>query len=142
QARTALDGRQSAQAGTLLQLAAVLGPSTELDALNERMRMSKLFAASGPKEVAEASLTRTRKLEIEYPRNALAHRIEGSVELAYTVTAKGAVADINVLDSNPPGVFEKAASNAVAQLRYKPVLDDGKAVAVATKMLVRFRVQS
>ena len=48
----------SAQAGTLLQLAGVLGPSADLDALNERMRMSELFAASGPKQVAEASLTR------------------------------------------------------------------------------------
>jgi TonB family protein len=142
QARTALDGGQSAQAGTLLQLASVLGPSTELDALNERMRMSKLFAASGPQQVAEASLTRTRKLEIDYPRDALGHRIEGAVELGYTVTAKGTVADVKVLDSNPPGVFEKAASDAVARLRYKPVLEDGKAVAVATKMLVKFRVQS
>jgi TonB family protein len=142
QARTALDGGQPAQAGTLLQLASVLGPSTELDALNERMRMSKLFAASGPHEVTEASLTRTRKLEIDYPQDALAHRIEGAVELGYTVTAKGAVADVKVLDSNPPGFFEKAASNAVARLRYKPVLEDGKAVAVATKMLVKFRVQS
>jgi len=142
QARTALDGGQSAQAGTLLQLAGVLGPSADLDALNERMRMSELFAASGPKEVAEASLTRTRKLEIEYPQNALERRIEGAVELGYTVTAKGAVADIKVLDSNPPGVFEKAASNAVARLRYKPVLEDGKAVAVATKMLVKFRLET
>ncbi len=142
QARTALDGGQSAQAGTLLQLAGVLGPSADLDALNERMRMSELFAASGPKEVAEASLTRTRKLEIDYPRNALKNRIEGAVELGYTVTAKGTVADVKVLDSNPPGVFEKAASTAVGRLRYKPVLEDGKAVAVATKMLVKFRVQS
>jgi TonB family protein len=142
QARTALDGAQSAQAGTLLQLASALGASTELDALNERMRMSKLFAASGPREVAEASLTRARKLEVDYPRNALASGIEGAVELGYTVTAKGAVTDVKVLDSNPPGVFEKAASDAVARLRYKPVLEDGKAVAVATKMLVKFRVQT
>jgi TonB family protein len=142
QARTALDGGQSAQAATLLQLASVLGPSTELDALNERMRMSKLFAASAPREVAEASLTRARKLDVDYPRNALEHHVEGAVELGYTVTAKGAVADIKVLDSNPPGVFEKAASDAVARLRYKPVLEDGKAVAVATKMLVKFRVQT
>jgi TonB family protein len=142
QARVALDGAQAGQAGPLLQLASALGPSTELDALNERMRMSKLFAASAPQEVAEASLTRTRKLEIEYPHNALVHRIEGAVELSYTVTAKGTVADIKVLDSNPAGIFEKAASIAVARLRYKPVLDDGKAVAVVTRILVKFRVGS
>jgi TonB family protein len=142
QARTALDSGQSAQAGTLLQLASGLGPSADLDALNERVHMSKLFAVSGPKEVAEASLTRTRKLEIDYPQNALQHRIEGAVELGYTVTAQGVVADIGVLDSNPPGVFEKAARNAVARLRYKPVIENGKAVAVATKMLVKFRVET
>jgi TonB family protein len=142
QARTAIDAGQSAQAGTLLQLASGLGPSADLDALNERVRMSKLFAASAPKNVAEASLTRTRKLEIEYPPNAFAHRIEGAVELGYTVSAQGVVTGIEVLHSNPRGVFEKAASDALARLRYQPVLEDGKAVAVATKMLVKFRPET
>jgi TonB family protein len=140
QARAALDGGQSAQAGTLLQLASVLGPSADLDSLNERLRMAKLFAASGPKDVSEASLTRTRKLEIDYPKDALERRIEGAVEIGYTVTAKGVVSDITILDSNPPGVFEKAATNAVSRVRYKPVVEDGKAVAVTTKMLVKFRL--
>jgi TonB family protein len=140
QARTALNGAQSAQAGTLLQLASQLGPSAELDTLNERLRVAKLFAASGPKEVAEASLTRTRKLEIDYPRNALENRIEGAVEIGYTVTAKGVVSDIKVLDSNPSGIFEKAATDAVSRVHYKPVLEEGKAVAVTTKMLVKFRL--
>jgi TonB family protein len=140
QARTALDGGQSERAGTLLQLASVLGPSTELDSLNERLRMAKLFTASSPKEVSEASLTRTRKLEIDYPRHALERRIEGAVEIGYTVTAQGAVADLKILDSNPSEIFEKAATDAVSRVRYKPVLEDGKAVAVTTKMLVKFRL--
>jgi periplasmic protein TonB len=140
QARAALDAGQSAQGGTLLQLASVLGPSADLDSLSERLRVSMLFAASGPKEVSEASLTRTRKLEVEYPQNALARRIEGTVEIGYTVTAKGVVSDIKILDSNPAGIFEKAATSAVSRVRYKPVLEDGKAVAVTTKMLVKFRL--
>jgi len=140
QARAALDGGQSAEAATLLQLAGGLGPSSELDALNERLRIAKLFLASGPKEVSEAALTRTRKLEIVYPRDALERRIEGAVEIGYTVTAKGVVSDIKVLDSNPSGIFEKAATDAVSRVRYKAVLEDGKAVAVTTKMLVKFRL--
>ena len=64
------------------------------------------------------------------------------MEIGYTVTTKGTVADIKVLESNPTGVFEKAASDAVARLRYKPFLEEGKAVAVATKILVKFRVQT
>ncbi len=97
---------------------------------------------AAPREVAEASLTRTKKLDVDYPVNALQRKIEGTVELSYTVTAKGAVADIKVLDANPPGVFEKAASIAVSRLRYKPVLEDGKPVAVATRILVKFRVET
>ena len=122
-----------------MQLATVLGPSPDLDALNDRLRTIKLFAAGGPKDVPEASLTRTRKLEVDYPQNALERRIEGAVEIGYTVTPKGTVADIKILDSNPSGVFEKAATSAVSRLRYKPVVEDGKPVAVATKMLVKFR---
>src|SRR5579859_4470182 len=135
QARTALQGGQSAQAETLLQLGSVLGPSSDLDALNERLRVAKLLAGA-PKLVAEASLTRTRKLEIDYPPSALEHKVEGAVEIGYTVTPKGTVADIKVLDSNPSGTFDKAATSAVARLRYKPVIEDGKPVSVATKMLV------
>jgi len=140
QARSALSAGQSGQAETLLQLASVLGPCAELDALNDRLHTTKLFAAGAPKEVAEASLTRTRKLDIDYPQDALERRIEGTVEIGFTVTAKGAVSDIKVLDANPSGVFDKAATNAVARLRYQPVVEDGKPVAVTTKILVKFRL--
>jgi len=140
QVRAALDGGQPAQADPLLQLAAGLGGSPELDALADRLRFIQYAAANAPKEVAEASLTRTKKLDVDYPANALERKIEGTVEIGYTVTAKGTVADIKVLDANPQGVFEKAATNAVSRLRYKPVLDGGKPLAVATKMLVIFRL--
>lgn len=96
--------------------------------------------STGPREVSEASLTRTRSLEIDYPQSALARGTEGRVEVGYIVTAKGSVADLKVLTSTPAGVFDRAAANAVARLRYKPVLDNGKAIPVSTKMLVIFRL--
>jgi len=40
--------------------------------------------------------------------------------VGYIVTSKGAVSDLEVLSATPPGVFEKAATNAVSRLRYKP----------------------
>jgi protein TonB len=142
QARTALDGAQLDQAESMLQLAAGLGSSADADALADRLRLAKSGSNGAPKEVAEASLTRTKKLEIDYPERALAQKIEGTVEIGFVVTPKGSVADVKVLDAHPKGVFEKAATNAVSRLKYKPVLEAGKAVAVATKMLVIFRLSS
>ena len=100
----------------------------------------KLPLSGAPQEVAETSLTRTRRLEVEYPPAALQKKTEGTVELGYLVTPKGAVADIKVLDANPSGIFETAATKAISRLRYKPVTDSGgKPIAVSTKMLVIFR---
>ena len=142
QVRAALEAGQSAKAQTLLQQAGTLGNSADLDALSERLRVMKLVAAGQPIEVPEGELTRTKKLEIEYPGSALSHKVEGTVNISYTVTPKGTVADIKVIESNPPGVFEKAASDAVSHLRYKPYLQNGKPIAVVTRLRVTFRVAS
>lgn len=141
EARAALDASQTGQADALLQVAVSLGPSPDLDVLRDRLRNADRAANSGPREVAEASLTRVRSLTIDYPLNALAQKIEGQVEVAYLVTPKGAVADLKVISSSPPGVFDKAAANAVSRLKYKPVLDGVKPAAVSTRMLVKFRVE-
>jgi protein TonB len=140
QARDVLDEGETGPARTLLDLGRTLGPSADIDALAERLSQAKAAPASGPREVAEASLTRTRTLDIEYPQDAVWKKIEGTVEIGFLVSPKGAVSNIKVLDSNPAGVFEKAAVRAVERLRYQPVMEGGKAVAVSTKMLVIFRL--
>jgi periplasmic protein TonB len=140
QARAALDASQPAQAESLLQLSASLGPSPDVDSLRDRLRSARAAVVTGPREVAEASLTRTRTLDIDYPTDALSSKTEGKVEVGYIVTPKGAVSDLKVLSSSPPGIFDKAAAGAVARLRYKPVLEGGKPIAVSTRMLVIFRL--
>jgi protein TonB len=140
QAGSAVDAAEPAQAEALLQLAGGLGSSPEADALAQRLRAAKTVASGAMPEVAENSLTRTRALDVEYPSGALEKKIQGTVELGYVVTAKGAVSDIKVLDANPPGIFETAATKAISRLRYKPGVDArGKPIAVSTKMLVIFR---
>jgi protein TonB len=140
QAGNAMDSADFAQADALLQLASTLGSSSEADALAQRLRSAKTAASGGLPEVAENSLTRLRALDVEYPSGALQKRIQGTVELGYVVTVKGGVSDIRVLDANPTGVFETAATKAISRLRYKPSVDArGKQIAVSTKMLVIFR---
>lgn len=143
QAGTSIDADELAQAESLLQLAGTLGPSPEADALAQRLRLAKVAATGAPQEVPEASLTRVRRLDVEYPSAALQKKIQGTVELAYLVTPKGVVANVKVLDSNPSGVFESAATKAISRLRYKPVTDSGgKPIAVSTRMLVIFRPET
>jgi protein TonB len=139
QARAALDAAQPANAEPLLQAAAGLGPSAGLDALNERLIQMKLAGATAP-EVLEASLTRVKNIQLDYPGEALRKNIEGWVDLSYMVTADGKVAKVKVLDSSPVGVFDGAASRALSRLRYKPMLVNGKASAVSTKLRIAFRL--
>ena len=139
QARAALDAAQSAKAEALLQMAAGLGTSAELTTLNQRLAQTKL-ASAGPPEVTEGDLTKVKTLELEYPEGALAKGVEGWVSVSYMVTTEGKITGIKVLDSSPAGVFEAAATQALSRVRYKPMLQGGKPIAVATKLRIAFRV--
>ena len=88
----------------------------------------------------EASLTRVKQLDPDYPDAALRKSIEGWVELSYVVTADGKVTNIKILDSTPAGVFDDAASKALSRLRYKPTIQAGKPIAVSTKVRIAFRM--
>jgi TonB family protein len=139
QARGALDAGQPATAEPLLQTAASLGASAGLDSLNERLIQMKLAGAAAP-DVVEASLTRVKNIQLDYPGDALRKNVEGWVDLSYVVTTDGKVTKVKVLDSNPTGVFDAAASKALSRLRYKPMLVGGKATAVSTKLRIAFRL--
>jgi TonB family protein len=140
QARAALDANQPDKADTLLQAAGGLGASADLSALNDRLAKMKQ-AGAGPPDVVEAALTRSRQLEPEYPEAALRKNIEGWVELSFVVTTDGKVTNIKLLDSNPAGVFDDAASKALSRMRYKPTMQAGKPIAVSTKLRVAFRMK-
>jgi TonB family protein len=139
QARAALDSAQPARAETLLQMAAGLGASADLAPLNQRLAQLKL-TATGPPEVLEASLTRAKAIELDYPSDALRRNVEGWVDVTYVVTAEGKVTTIKVLDSSPKGVFDVAATRALARMRYKPATQGGKSIAVSTKLRISFRL--
>ncbi|MEL0168310.1 MAG: energy transducer TonB [Pseudomonadaceae bacterium] len=70
-----------------------------------------------------------------YPKRAAAAGIEGSVTLRFTVNAEGRVEDIEVIASEPPGVFDRAARRAISRSRFVPRQENGAPVArEATKV--------
>ncbi len=117
QAAAALDGGQPARAEAQLKPAGADAPL-----------------------VSEASLTRVKGIELDYPGDALRKNIEGWVELSFVVTTEGKVAKIAVLNSSPAGIFDAAAAKALSRARYKPMLQDGKPLMVASKLRIAFRL--
>ncbi|MES2684296.1 MAG: energy transducer TonB [Pseudomonadota bacterium] len=70
------------------------------------------------------------KVEPVYPRRAQERGLEGFVVVSFTVTPTGAVADPVVVESEPQGVFDDAATRAVLRFKYKPRVENGKPIAV------------
>ena len=137
-ARASLDAGDTDKAEALMQKASSLGASSDLDAVNDRIRQRR--AGGDVLQMPEQSLTRLNKLDIQYPARALATNIEGWVELSYTVGPDGSVSNIKVLNSTPPRTFESSASKAVSRLRYQPVVQGGKAISVGTQVRIVYRV--
>jgi protein TonB len=73
-----------------------------------------------------------------YPTRANLNKIQGWVELDFTVAESGAVKEIAVHAASAPGVFEDAAISALSQWRYQPVQRDAKSVAQRARIRIRF----
>jgi TonB family protein len=137
-ARASIDAGDMDKAEALLQKAATLGASSDLDAVNDKIRQRR--AGGDLLQMPEQSLTRLNKLDVQYPPRALQSNIEGWVEIAYTVGADGSVSNIKVLNSTPARTFDSSASKAVSRLRYQPVIQGGKAISVGTQVRIVYRV--
>jgi TonB family protein len=81
------------------------------------------------------------RVAAEYPRGALAARLEGTVLLEFTVTRDGRVRSPRVLEADPAGVFEEAALEAVLGFRYVPqVMNDTLIDTEGVRDRIRFRL--
>ncbi|MEZ5499856.1 MAG: TonB family protein [Steroidobacteraceae bacterium] len=94
----------------------------------------------GPKRVALSSLTPLNGIEVRYPRSALRAGTEGYVDVEFTVEFNGAVSDAVALAAEPSGTFDRAAVQAVRQLRFKPVREGGASIRVRSQLRVQFKL--
>ena len=77
-----------------------------------------------------------------YPRRAAARGIEGYVLVEFTVTATGSVRDPLVVEAKPPGVFDRAATDAALKFKYKPKVLNGEGMDVqGVRNLIRFELE-
>ncbi len=138
-ARQALALEQYAAARRWLDEASSLGFASaestaarqDLDTAVNRQQFLTNVAAAG-------DLKPIKSVKPEYPKKAELAKVEGWVELDFTVAESGQVTDVAVHATSAPGVFESAAIGALSQWRYKPIVRDGKPVAQRARIRMRF----
>jgi len=91
--------------------------------------------------VSAASLKRTKTVNPVYPESARKRRTEGWVELAFTVTPNGTVDAVEVRNSSPAEVFDDAATRAIRQWRFEPIIRNGEAISQRAMVRLRFSNQ-
>ena len=134
-ARRALSLGQHDAAGTWLDEAVAAGYSAQEIAV---VRGELETASHTPAIVSGLALTRIDNVQPEYPIDAARRRLDGWVDLEFTVKPDGRVGDTLIRNAQPAGVFDQAAVKAVEQWRFKPVLRDNKAIEQRARIRVRF----
>ncbi len=76
-----------------------------------------------------------------YPRRAKRIKAEGFVLLEFTITQQGSVKDIKILKSQPPNIFDRSASRALKKWKFKPKIENKKAVEQRASVKINFQLE-
>ncbi|SNY51784.1 outer membrane transport energization protein TonB [Arsukibacterium tuosuense] len=68
------------------------------------------------------------RVEPRFPVEALRDGISGWVKLRFSIDESGSVTDVEVLQAEPRGVFDREAARALRRWKYQPQVIDGKAI--------------
>ncbi len=82
-----------------------------------------------------------RRIDPLYPYAARVRGITGKVVVKFLVDSQGRVSKINVLESEPKGVFEKNVISALQRWQFSPGLYMGRPVATWVVVPFEFRLQ-
>jgi TonB family protein len=127
----------------VLPIAGMTGPTARRGSAEPATETAATGQAAGSTDVVAAErLDRIVNREPVYPAQALRDGTRGWVELEFTIAPNGTVRDIEVVSAEPRGVFDNAASDAVAAWRFRPRVVNGQAVAQRSTVTMRFDVDS
>jgi protein TonB len=91
--------------------------------------------------VGEKTLVRTEYVPPKFPAATRNRGISGWVEVEFTVLTDGSTGNIVVTNSSPRKTFDTAATTAVSQWRYKPVMHEDQAIEQRVAVRIRFADQ-
>jgi TonB family protein len=88
--------------------------------------------------VSASTLTPTHRVSPIWPTSA-PDGVEGWVMLRFTVLPNGMVTEVEVKESQPQGVFDESARDALKQWRFEPVQRDGRTVAQRAEIRMKYK---
>ncbi|MCO5113955.1 MAG: TonB family protein [Bdellovibrionaceae bacterium] len=80
------------------------------------------------------------KGQLEYPLEARQKNISGYVILKILISENGVVQNVEVEESQPRGIFDRAAIQSVKSWRFEPAMIKGKFAAAWTSQKIRFEL--
>lgn len=96
-----------------------VAPSTTQNTKSSLPNLSKEEpSASMPEYETIDSFLVLKRVEPRYPRRAKRRGLSGFVDCKFKINPKGEVFDIEIIKSNPKGVFEKAAIKALEKWKF------------------------
>lgn len=107
-----------------------------LDTLSSRAGLEPV--TEGPEEPPQLAVP--PDLTRFYPQAARRRKLGGRTIVALAIDAKGRVVEVNVLRSEPPGLFERAAERAARTFRFTPAQREGRAVAARTRLELKWQL--
>jgi periplasmic protein TonB len=98
-----------------------------------------LSAEDSPKRLSQEAATSaaSSKVQPEYPQIAKQLGLEGKVELVAVVDEAGAVQKVETVSGNP--ILARAAVDALKRWKFKPHIEDGKAIKVTFPVAFTFK---
>ncbi|WP_333607847.1 energy transducer TonB, partial [Arsukibacterium sp.] len=84
----------------------------------------------------DKSATPVVRVEPRFPMDALRNGISGWVKLSFTIDETGGVTDVEVVQAEPRGVFDREAVRALRRWKYQPQVLDGKAIRQSNLQVV------
>lgn len=98
------------------------------------------FEPGGPQ--AEGDIIPVVVIRPMYPREAAMAGIEGWVKIEFTITEEGAVKDPQIVDAQPPRVFNREALRAIRKWKFKPRVVEGAAVERRATQVIDFALDN
>ena len=140
-ARDEVAAQEFAAAENWLAQAETLSADQE-DVANARDELEQEWANSaGNKVIPATNLTLVSFVQPDYPSLAMRRRVEGWVDVEFTVTADGSVADIEIVNAEKKGYFEDSAMEAVAQWRFEPNSFRGREIDQRVASRLQFKTE-
>ncbi len=89
----------------------------------------------------DSNVVPSLRIPPNYPKRALRSGIEGIVTVEFTITTDGSVKDAEIIEAEPPNIFDKSVLRAIAKWKFNPDMVDGQPVEKRARQDIKFTLK-